>query len=89
VIPNAGCTGNVCEIVNKNLMNGIDILKSEKLSFCVGCIEGKIHSNPFTPVAKICSAEKLLLIHSDADGPMSTETTQLKLFSRWLCSFPY
>ena len=62
------------EIVSKKLVNGINVSKSAKLSFCEGCIEGKMHRNPFNPVGEIHSTEKLQLIHSDVCGPMSTES---------------
>ena len=62
------------EIVSKQLVNGMDVSKTAKLSFCEGCIEGKMHRNPFKPVGEICSTEKLQLIHSDVCGPVSTES---------------
>ena len=48
--------------------------KCFKLSFCEGCIEGKMHRKPFTPVGEICSTEKLQLVRSDVCGPMHTES---------------
>ena len=62
------------EIVSKQLVNGMDVSKAAKLSFCEGCIEGKMHRNPFKPVGEIRSTGKLQLIHSDVCGPMSTES---------------
>ena len=31
------------EVVQKKLLNGVKIQKTAKLSFCEGCVEGKIH----------------------------------------------
>ena len=62
------------EILSKKLVNGMDISKSANLSFCEGCVEGKMHRNPFNSVGEIRSTEKLQLVHSDVCGPMSTES---------------
>ena len=60
--------------VNKQLVSGINVSKMEELSFCEGCVEGKIHHQSFQPVGEIRSTEKLQLVHSDVCGPMSTDS---------------
>ena len=60
--------------VNKQLVSGINVSKMEELSFCEGCVEGKIHRQSFQPVGEIRSTEKLQLVHSDVCGPMSTDS---------------
>ena len=62
------------ETISKQLVKGLDASKTAKLSFCEGCIEGKMHRKSFKPVGEICSTEKLQLVHSDVCGPMSTES---------------
>ena len=47
-----------------------ECFKTAKLSFCEGCIEGKIYREPLKPVGEICSTEKLQLVHSDVCSPM-------------------
>ena len=60
--------------VNKQLVSGISVSKMKELSFCEGCVEGKIHRQSFQPVGEIRSTEKLQLVHSDVCGPMSTDS---------------
>ena len=59
------------ETISKQLVNGMNFSKSSESE---GCIEGKMHRNPFKPVEEISSTRKLQLIHSDVCGPMSTES---------------
>ena len=56
------------------LLNDVKIQKTAKLSFCEGCVEGKMHRQPFKPVGEIRSTRKLQLVHSDVCVPMSTES---------------
>ena len=49
--------------------NLMDVTKTAKLSFCKGCIEGKMHCNPFKLVGEICSTGNVQLIHNDVCGP--------------------
>ena len=56
------------------LLNDVKIQKTAKLSFCEGCVEGKMHRQPFKPVGEIRSTRKLQLVHSDVCGPMCTES---------------
>ena len=53
-------TQQLMKIVDKQLALGvkIPIPKNEKLSFCEGCIEGKMHRHTFKPVGEIRSSEK-------------------------------
>ena len=62
------------EVVQKDLAIGITIPKAANLSFCEGCVEGKMHRKPFKPVGEIRSTRKLQLVHSDVCGPMHTES---------------
>ena len=59
-------------IVQKDLAIGVNIPRKEELSFCEGCIEGKMHRKPFKPVGEIRSTRRLQLVHSDVCGPMQT-----------------
>ena len=45
-----------------------------ELSFCSGCVAGKMHRKPFPTVGEIRSSRKLQLVHSDACGPVHTES---------------
>ena len=60
--------------MDKQLAHGVKIPKNEELSFCEGCVEGKMHRHPFKPVGEIRSSERLQLVHSDVCGPMHTES---------------
>ena len=62
------------KLLEKEMATGLEIPKSEYLSFCEGCIDGKIHRSPFKPVGAIRSQRKLELVHSDICGPMSVES---------------
>ena len=62
------------ELANKDLVKGVNIPKSTRISFCEKCVEGKISKKPFKPVGEIRSVRKLLCIHSDMCGPMPTQS---------------
>lgn len=62
------------EMACKELVKGVQIQKSAELSFCEGCVEGKMHRRPFKPVGEIRSRRVLQCVHSDVCGPMSTES---------------
>ena len=55
-------------------MNGTSVSKAAELSFCEGCVEGKIHQKSFKQVGEIRSTEKLQLVNSEMCGPMITES---------------
>jgi len=61
-------------MASKQLVNGLDLLSDIELSFCEGCIEGKMHKKPHKPVGEIRSTKKLHLVHSDVCGPMHTQS---------------
>ena len=70
--------GHLCEqqlkhMVNKGLATGIKFRKASGLSFCEGCVEGKMHRTPFQSVG-VRSTRKLQLVHSDVCGPMPVES---------------
>ena len=54
-------------VSERELASGIKIPKASKLSFCEGCIEGKMHRKSF----KSSQSRKMELIHSDVCGPLS------------------
>ena len=59
--------GHLCEqqlkyMVNKELASGMKLSKITQLSFCEGCVEGKMNRSPFHPV-EVRSSEKLQLVH--------------------------
>jgi hypothetical protein len=62
------------EIVTHELVSGVKIPKRVELSFCEGCVEGKMQRKPFKPVGEIRSKRKLQCVHSDVCGPMPTES---------------
>ena len=62
------------EMASKELVRGLTISKSSKMSFCEGCIEGKMHRKPYKPVKEIISKRKLQCVHSDVCGPMPKES---------------
>ena len=62
------------EMVRKEMASGITVPRTTKLSFCEGCIEGKMQRKPFTSVGEIRSTRKLQLVHSDVCGPMNTDS---------------
>ena len=61
-------------IDQKKLATGVKIKRTANLSFCEGCVEGKMHRKPFKPVGEIRSTRKLQLVHSDVCGPMHTKS---------------
>ena len=70
--------GHLCEqqlkyMVNKDLVIGVKLPKATKLSFCEGCVEGKMCRKPFSLVG-VRSNRKLQLVHSDVCGPLPTES---------------
>ena len=62
------------QMAKKKLVNGMDYPLDAELSFCEGCIEGKMHRKSHKPVGEIRSTEVLQLVHTDVCGPMQTES---------------
>ena len=60
--------------VQNELVQGIDIARMTELSFCEGCLAGKMCRKPFPSVGEIRSTRKLQLVHSDVCGPMQTQS---------------
>ena len=60
--------------VQDGLVQGIDIERMTALSFCEGCLAGKMCRKPFPTVGEIRSTRKLQLVHSDVCGPMQTQS---------------
>ena len=56
--------------VQNEFMQGIVIEKMTELSFCEGCLAGKMCRKPFPAVGEIRSTGKLQLVHSDVCGPI-------------------
>ena len=61
-------------LVNRGLASGITLSTTSKLSFCEGCVEGKMQQKPFKPVMHQQSKRKLELVHSDVCGPLQVES---------------
>lgn len=59
------------QMVDKKLVNGIELGQNDDLGFCQACVEGKKTREPF-PVGGIHTTERLQLVHSDVCGPMQT-----------------
>ena len=62
------------EMVSQDLVKGVNIPKSTRISFCEKCVEGKMSKKPFKSVGEIRSVRKLQCVHSDVCGPMPTHS---------------
>ena len=62
------------EMVKNGTVHGLKIPDFKSLSFCEGCVEGKMSRKPFKSSGQIKSTRKLQLIHTDVCGPMQTES---------------
>lgn len=60
--------------IQKGSVQGINVKQVTELSFCEGCLAGKMHRKPFSTVGEIQSTRKLQMVHSDVCGPMHTES---------------
>ena len=60
--------------VQNECVQGFDIEIITELSFCEGCLAGKMCRKPFPTVGRIWSTRKLQLVHSDVCGPMQTQS---------------
>ena len=72
------CLGHVLEsrlkkCVQNEFVQGIDVEKMTELSFCEGCLAGKMCRKLFPAVGEIRSKRKLQLVHSNVCGPMQTQ----------------
>ena len=61
-------------LVDRDLASGIKLSTTSKLSFCEGCVEGKMQRKPFKPLTHQQSKKKLELVHSDVCGPLQAES---------------
>ena len=61
-------------MVSNELVTGVKIPIGVELSFCGGCVEGKMQRKPFKPLGEIRSKRRLQCVHSDVCGPMPTES---------------
>ena len=66
--------GQLSDISQKQLATGITLPNTMMLSFCDGCIVGKMHRIPLKSVGCCHSKRKLYLVHSDVCGPMQTDS---------------
>ena len=41
------------DTIQKELVSGVKMPKKMRLTFCQGCVEGKMHHMPFKPVGEI------------------------------------
>jgi len=62
------------EMASQDLVRGVNIPKSTRISFCEKCVEGKMAKKPFKLVGEIQSMSKLQRVHSDVCEPMPTES---------------
>ena len=62
------------EMASHDLVKGVSIPKSTRISFCEKCVEGKMSKKPFKSVGEIRSVRKLQCVHSDVCGPMLTQS---------------
>lgn len=62
------------EMVTTDAVRGVNIPQKSRLSFCEGCVEGKMCRKPFKPVGEIQATRRLQRVHSDVCGPLSTES---------------
>lgn len=62
------------EIARKGILKDLKIPLTAELSFCEGCVEGKMFRKPFKSLGEIRSTRRLELVHSDVCGPMQTES---------------
>ena len=81
--------GHLCEqqlkyMVNKELVTGLNLSKATKLSFCEGCVKGKMCRSPFKLVG-VRLTRKLQLVHSDMCGLMPTESLGGHKYSPLFC----
>ena len=61
-------------LMDRGLASGIKLSTTSKLSFCEGCVEGKMQCKPFKPLTHQQSKRKLELVHSDVCGPLQVES---------------
>ena len=62
------------EMASHDLVKGMNIPKSTRISFCEKCVEGKMSKKTFKSVGEIRSVRKLQCVHSDVCGPMPTQS---------------
>ena len=53
---------------------GLKVHKSAEMTFCEGCVKGKLHRKPHKSVGEIHSKRRLQLVHSDVCGPITPES---------------
>ena len=63
----------VKKLASQELVTGMNSPKQTKLSFCEGCVAGKMKRAPFKPVREVRSKRRLQVVHSDVCGPMPTD----------------
>ena len=61
-------------LVDRGLASGIKLSTTSKLSFCEGCVEGKMQCKPLKPLTHQQSKKKLELVQSDVCGPLQVES---------------
>ena len=82
-------------LVDRNFASGIKLSTTSELSFCEGCVEGKMQRKPFKSLTHKQSKRKLELIHSDVCGPFQAESiggsryflTFIDDYARCVCPF--
>ena len=61
-------------LVDRKLASGVKLSTISQLSFCEGCVEGKMQRRPFKSVTHQQSKRRLELIHSDVCGSLQVES---------------
>ena len=68
------------DMVKKEMVTGVGFKMSDEMSFCEGCVEGKMTRKRFKALGEIRAQRKLERVHSDVCGPMQTESPSGKKY---------
>lgn len=64
-------------LFRKEMVTGMKLPKETQLSFCEGCVEGKMHRQPFKSVGESHHlSRKLQLVHSDYVDPWTSQSEE-------------
>ncbi len=81
----------ILEMSNKNMVRGLDDVRSFESFHCSDCLAGKGHRSPIPRKSKTRASKLLELVHSDVNGPLETPSlggaryfvTFIDDFSKW------
>ena len=78
----------LADLSRKQMVTGLKLPSEPRLSFCEGCVEGKMHRLPFKSVGESHhSSRKLELVHSDVCGPMDESIGGKRYFVSFIDDF--